>query len=212
MNPANHRLWADEKNHSRPEECTTCPAIQFLLDLQHVSFPCSVGLSFWFVTALLAICLYPIEGGNFSVPPPPGTRTESRPQTNSYAIGMACGFLPGVKELNVHQHLVKRMKIVWSHTSTRRPRITVGCRSRFCCLYTLQSHPHEVLGCAVQSKADTAVTALSALVLGPVLINMHVFIVVVTVGKSIDRNLIYFVFRSKFRYLSRHLAKRQVFC
>jgi len=75
----------------------------------------------------------------------------------------------------------------------------VGCRSSFCCLYTLQSHPHEVLGCAVQSKAVTTVTALSALVLGPVLINMHVFIVVVTVGMSMDRSPIIFVFRSKFR-------------
>jgi hypothetical protein len=40
---------------------------------------------------------------------------------------------------------------------------------------------------------------LSALVLGLVLINMHVFNVAVTVGMSTDTDLIYFAFRSTFR-------------
>ena len=68
-----------------------------------------------------------------------------------------------------------------------------------CCLHTPQSHPHKVLGCDMQSAADTTFIAASALVLGHVLINMHVCIVAVTVGMSIDINLIYFAFRNKFR-------------
>jgi hypothetical protein len=68
-----------------------------------------------------------------------------------------------------------------------------------CCLYTLQSHAPKVLGYEVLRTANTTVTASSANILGLVLINMHVFIVAVSVDMSIDTNLIYFAVRSMFR-------------
>ena len=95
MNRANHRLCSDEETHCRPEECS----------IYNVSpFSCSLGLSYRVVTALLAVCLSPSGGGNSPVPH--RTRTEYRPQTNSYAAWMECGLLPAVKELNIFTNII----------------------------------------------------------------------------------------------------------
>ena len=67
-----------------------------------------------------------------------------------------------------------------------------------CFLLTRFSDPRNLVCCEVQRTASSTVTVLSASMACLVLINIHIYIVAMNVGKSIDRDIIYFAFQHMF--------------